>query len=302
MSQNVKTYLGAGFYVLIFGFAYLVLKIALQYEQPLILIGHRYAISFLFIFVLRKLNLVKFQLTWSEFKKLAPIAVFYPLGFSSLQAYALLFVSSSEAGIIQALSPIFTMAIGSLLLGEKSSFMQKVFMLLSVFGVIYIFYNKGVSLHDNLGIGLLLMVFSVVCFSMSHILIRRVSKGFEPMKITYVMIAIAAVVFNTFALGDMWIKGSLHEYFIAFSSFEYIRSVSFLGVFGSVIASVLTNYVLSKIDAFKNSVFINLGTLLTIINGILFLHEEFNTYHLIGSMIIITGVIGVNVRPKHLKA
>lgn len=302
MSQNVKTYLGAGFYVLIFGFAYLVLKIALQYEQPLILIGHRYAISFLFIFVLRKLNLVKFQLTWSEFKKLAPIAVFYPLGFSSLQAYALLFVSSSEAGIIQALSPIFTMAIGSLLLGEKSSFMQKVFMLLSVFGVIYIFYNKGVSLHDNLGIGLLLMVFSVVCFSMSHILIRRVSKGFEPMKITYVMIAIAAVVFNTFALGDMWIKGSLHEYFIAFSSFEYIRSVSFLGVFGSVIASVLTNYVLSKIDAFKNSVFINLGTLLTIINGILFLHEEFNTYHLIGSMMIITGVIGVNVRPKHLKA
>ena len=241
-------------------------------------------------------------MTWSEFKKLAPIAVFYPLAFSSLQAYALLFVSSSEAGIIQALSPIFTMAIGSFLLGEKSSYMQKIFMLLSVFGVIYIFYNKGVSFHDGLGVGLILMLLSVVCFSMSHILIRRMSGRFEPMKITYVMIGIGAIVFNVFALADMGMKGNLHEYFNAFSSFEYIWSIFFLGVFGSVIASVLTNYVLSKIDAFKNSVFINLGTLLTVFNGIVFLHEEFNFYHIIGSLMIITGVIGVNLKPKSLKA
>jgi len=42
------------------------------------------------------------------------------------------------------------------------------------------------------------------------------------------------------------------------------------------------------------SVFSNLATLITILAGILFLHESFRTYHLIGGVMIVMGVIGTN--------
>ena len=42
------------------------------------------------------------------------------------------------------------------------------------------------------------------------------------------------------------------------------------------------------------SVFSNLATLITIFAGVLFLHESFQTYHLIGGVMIVMGVIGTN--------
>lgn len=299
MSHSVKAYLGATLYVLIFGFAFLFLKVALGYAQPLNLLGHRFMISFLSLLVLKAVGVVKFKLTWREFKEIAPLAFFYPVVFSLLQAYGMRYVSSSETGIIQALSPIFTMMIGSVLIGEKSSFLQKIFICLSVFGVIYIFYHKGVSFHENTGMGLFLITISVLAFSMSHVLVRRMAGRHEPMKISFVMVGIAALVFNLFAVIDMGRSGNLGEYFSAFSNLNYVGCIFYLGFFASLITSFLTNYVLSKIDAFKNSVFINLGTLLTIINGILFLNEEFDIYHIIGSVMIIIGVIGVNLKPHY---
>lgn len=42
------------------------------------------------------------------------------------------------------------------------------------------------------------------------------------------------------------------------------------------------------------SVFSNLATLITIIAGVIFLHETIHYYHVVGAMIILVGVIGTN--------
>jgi drug/metabolite transporter (DMT)-like permease len=56
----------------------------------------------------------------------------------------------------------------------------------------------------------------------------------------------------------------------------------------------MTNYVLSKMEASRVGVFVNLGTVVTIIAGIVFLKEEFYYYHVIGSILVIGGVLGAN--------
>lgn len=52
------------------------------------------------------------------------------------------------------------------------------------------------------------------------------------------------------------------------------------------------------------SVFSNLATLITIIAGVIFLHESIYYYHVVGAMIILVGVIGTNYlgsnRSKHI--
>lgn len=52
--------------------------------------------------------------------------------------------------------------------------------------------------------------------------------------------------------------------------------------------------ILSKIEASKMSVFSNLGTVISIIAGVIFLKEEIYYYHILGSILIIIGVIGAN--------
>lgn len=42
------------------------------------------------------------------------------------------------------------------------------------------------------------------------------------------------------------------------------------------------------------SVFSNFATLITILAGVIFLKEEFHLYHLVGTNVIIIGVVGTN--------
>lgn len=57
---------------------------------------------------------------------------------------------------------------------------------------------------------------------------------------------------------------------------------------------MLNNYALSKIEAAKMSVFGNLRTVVAIFAGVFFLKEKIYYYHIIGSIMIILGVIGTN--------
>lgn len=60
----------------------------------------------------------------------------------------------------------------------------------------------------------------------------------------------------------------------------------------------MTNYILSKIEASKMSVFANLGTVITIVAGAVILKENIYYYHVIGSVLIVAGVLGTNFLDK----
>jgi len=61
-----------------------------------------------------------------------------------------------------------------------------------------------------------------------------------------------------------------------------------------LVTSYLSTYALSILPAFQMSVFGNLTTVITIGAGIIFLNESFYFYHIIGTVLIVLGVIGVN--------
>lgn len=46
--------------------------------------------------------------------------------------------------------------------------------------------------------------------------------------------------------------------------------------------------------ASKSTVFANLSTIISIVAGVVFLGEEFYYYHVIGSIMILAGIIGTN--------
>ncbi|WP_246132132.1 EamA family transporter [Paenibacillus hemerocallicola] len=60
-----------------------------------------------------------------------------------------------------------------------------------------------------------------------------------------------------------------------------------MGVVSSLLTAWLSNYILSKMEASRMSVFANLSTIVSMADGAVFLGEEVAVYHGIGSVLII---------------
>lgn len=287
-------YLLAVLNAVIIGLSFLFAKTALDYASPLDTLAFRFASSFLVMSVPAALGWIKLSYRGKPILQALLLASMYPLGFFTLQAYGLQHASSAEGGILYAFTPVVTMIVASLFLKERTTFLQKLSIFLSVFGVMFIFIMKGsgIDLSNLLGISLLLLT----CFAFAGytVLARSLSKQFSPAEITYLMMGIGFVFFLITSVAGHTSAGTLHHIFAPLASGTFIVSVIFLGIVSSLVTALTSNYILSKMEASRMSVFANLSTIVSMTAGALFLGEEITIYHLIGSVLIIAGVIGAN--------
>ena len=288
-----RAYLAALGYTIIIGFVFIFIKIALQTSDPLNILAHRFSLSFLFLYALKKLGLIKISLTKKDYFKLFPLALFFPLLFFGFQHYSLLYISVSEGGIIQATVPFFTLLLATIFLKEYPTKVMFTFLCLCVFGVIYILIHCNAQASAST-LGIILMLLSTLANSAYNVLARKMSKTYSPINLTYAMLTIGMLGFNFLSLVDYIHRGRLKDYFIPFLTPSFLLSILYLSLFSSVLTAILSTYTLSQIEASKMSVFANLATLITIFSGILIFDESLQLYHLIGACFILVGVIGTN--------
>lgn len=293
-----SVYIAAISYAFITGLSFLFTKKALEVGGPLDILSYRFTASFLVVLITVIFGWAKVDYNKEKVKKILPIALLYPLSFFAFQTFGLQNATSSEAGILLAASPVFTMVLAEYFLKEKSSMMQKASIILSVSGVIYISIMKGSNLDINNMKGIILLLLSALSFSGYSIMARGVREEFTSIELSYMMITISFICFNILSIGEGLIAGNLGSYFLPLKSPQFIISILYLGILSTLLTSTLTNYVLSKIEASKMSVFSNLGTVISIVAGVVFLKEEIFYYHIIGSVLIILGVLGANFLGK----
>jgi len=295
LHSNKPAYLAIIIYSLIVGLSFLFVKLALTVSNPLDSLAHRFTLSLAAATVPLLFGWIKLTIKWREIWPLLPLALFYPAMFFAFQAYGLQYTSSAEAGIIHATVPIFTMLAAAYFLKERTTIMQRLSTLLSVFGVIFIFAMKGTSFDITNVQGSLLIALSAVSIAGYSVMARRLSQKIKLMDMTYVMTAIGFIFFNALSIGKHVKEGTLLHYFEPFSSPVFALSMLYLGILSSLVSSLLSNYALSKLEASKVSVFNHLATLVSIIGGFVFLGERLAYYHFIGAAIIMIGVIGTNI-------
>lgn len=297
INKDLKnTYSFAVLYAVIMGLSFLFVKIALNYSDPLNILAHRFTFAFLFIFLLKVLGVVKINVNKSDVLKILPLSIFYPAMFFAFQTFGLANMPSSEAGIILATVPVFTLILATIFLKERTTTFQKISILLSVAGVIYIMYSKGIDFKSSNFKGIILITFSAISLASYNVLARVKTKEFKTLELTYVMTFVGFITFNILSIIDNISKGTMNLYFTPLTNINFILAMIYLGILSSVITSLLSNYVLSKIDASKMSVFANLGTVITIFAGVLILNEDLFYYHIIGTIMIILGILGTNMK------
>ena len=296
MNEKTKAYLAAVSFSTIIGFSFLFTKVALGFASPLTNLAHRYTVAALVLFILQQTKVIQVKLTKEDVLSILPMSLFYPLLFFMFQSFALQYISSSEAGILQALVPIITLILASVFLKEKTTFIQKFFLCLSVAGVIYIFLSKGANLGVETGIlGFMLMLGSVFSNAINNILSKYKGGQYRAIDLTVVVILVGFLVFNSLSLVTHFLSGNLMSYFEPLGHLSYLISILYLGILASIITASLSIYAIVRLGASIVSVFGNLGTVLTIVAGAVFLHEPIYAYHIIGASLIIGGILGMNM-------
>ncbi|WP_421535910.1 DMT family transporter [Priestia sp. D3YE.R1] len=294
MTEKGKAYIAAIAYAFIIGLSFMFVKMTLEVATPLDTLAHRFTIAFVVatIFILFSKN--KLKISWKDIVQILPLALLYPILFFAFQVFGLARTSSSQAGIIQATVPIFTLVLAILILKEKAKRAQLVSISLSVLGVIYLLVMSGSGAEAANLVGSVFIIISAITNAFYNVLARKLTQRYSLLTITYIMTLFGFVAFNIMALGSHVIQGTTSEFFQPFSHLNFVLAILYLGILSSLGTSYLSNFALSKIEAAQMSVFSNVATLITIIAGVLFLQEAFHFYHLIGGIMIIIGVVGAN--------
>lgn len=302
MTPNARSitlaYLCAVLNACIIGFSYSSTKYAVEGLGSFDTLAWRFGIAFLvysiFLSILGKIP----KITFRAIVRLAPLALFYPLGFFTFQSCGLLYISSIEAGIMSACAPVLTALLAAFFIREKTGFKQYIAIAVSVFGVIYISLHKtdtGMDLfekHHLLGLFLILLS----CFATAgYTIINRVLiRSFEASEISFILMLVGAVVFIPIAFGYHCIEGTQAEFFRPVFEPEFLLPIAYLSLFASLLTSYLASVVLKQLPSSRLSVFLNLSTVVSIFAGYFFLHEEIRYYHVLGTTLILLGVFGTN--------
>ncbi|OMC83558.1 DMT family transporter [Viridibacillus sp. FSL H8-0123] len=294
MKEMRKAYIAAIIYALIIGLSFMFVKIALTVASPLETLAHRFTVAWIVATIFLLFSKNKLQIGWKDLQIILPLALLYPILFFAFQVFGLARTSSSEAGIIQATIPIFTLLLASIILKENTSFKQLICVSLSVLGVIFIFMMNGVGTAKVSFIGSGFILLSAITSALYNVFARKLTQQYSLFTLTYIMTLFGFIGFNGIAISMNVVNGTTKQFFQPFMHLDFVLAIVYLGILSSLITSFLSNYALSKMAASKMSVFSNVATLITILAGVLFLQEEFHYYHLVGALVIIIGVIGTN--------
>jgi len=265
----------------------------------------RFLMSFVFMWLMKVIGIIKIKIGVKDFflknerrpymKSILLAALFEPVLYMLFETVGISLSTDITTAVILSLSPIASCVAESLILKEKNSLLQKLFLGLVILGVIYIALNSGTRGGSDSPLGILFLVAAVLCGSLFGVFSRMSSKNFTSMEITYVSAMLGTLIFNAVNVFLHIIRGDILNYFAPYFDLQNIIGFVFLAILSTVVATGFNNYCLSKMQLSTMAAFSGVSTFVTIIIGVIFRDERIHYYHLIGLTLILVRMVGVSV-------
>lgn len=289
----------------IFGFSFIFSKLALQVAVPSVLIAARFILAFITLNVIaffgrrivvgkgEKGNrpLVSFSLKGKPLRNILLLALFQPILYFFFESYGIVYTSSAFAGTIIAVIPVAGIAADLLIMHSKVSARQVICAVLSAVGVAIT--TIGAEGMKSSVFGLLLLLGAVCAGALFYVFSKKTGDHFNALEQTYVMFAAGSVVYTVFAL--IQCRGAYREQILLpLQEPVFLMALLYLAVLSSVAAFIFLNYGTVRVSVSEAAMFANLTTVISIAAGVVFLHESFTPFQMVGAVVIIASVYGAN--------
>lgn len=263
----------------------------------------RFLMSFAVLFVLKQTKVLKINVGIKDvfkntkyhkhIKNLLAAAIFEPVLYMLFETLGITMTTGITAAVLLSLSPISSCICEEIFLKEKSTRLQKLFLLIGIVGVVYIALNTGSKEGKDTPLGILFIVLAVVCGSLFLAFSRKSSKEFSSFEITYFSCMLGAAVFNVVNVVRHIAKGDITGYFAPYFNLENMIGFVFLAVLSTIVATSMNNYAMSKVQLSTASAFGGVSTFVTVLIGVV-CGEKLYGFHILGFLLILIRMIGVS--------
>mgnify|MGYP001302882593 FL=1 len=271
---------------LIWGSTWLVIRLGMESLTPFVSAGVRFTIASSVILLVMKIRSIPLIFDGSAMK-------IYLVGgfFSFLIPFGLVywgqqFISSGLASVLFAVYPFSVAVVAHFTLHDEKLKKTKIIgMLVGFIGIIVIF-SDSFAIRFNLMefFGMAAVVGSGIIQSFVVVLIKKEGKHLNPFSMNLVPMAIAAIGFLA--------AGLLIED-VGRNRFDLIglSSVFYLGIFGSIVTFTTYYWLLKKVSVLLMSLIAFITPIIALILGWMVYDEKLTVFHLIGSILVLTGLL-----------
>jgi drug/metabolite transporter (DMT)-like permease len=188
--------------------------------------------------------------------------------------------------------PIVATVLAAIFVNEKLHWKNITGIVIGFIGIIFLI-TKGEILsitHFRFSTGDLWMVAAGICFGTYNVFVRKKPVGISNNSFLLVLFAIGAIILFPFSIYE--------SYYIqpVVYNMHFLYIILYLGIGNSTIAYFLWNSAIHKLGASKTALFGTLIPLLSSIEAVWLLNEQFNNFQIISGLIIISGIV-INTWP-----
>lgn len=263
------------------GSLYVVAKYALAAFPPVTVATLRCLISVVLLYFLLKVSKRGRKVDREDRKYFLIIGCIGYFFSVTLQLMGTSRLDASLASLINSLNPIVLPVMAVIILKEKLTVKRILSVIIAVTGV-YIILGVRSSSLDFLGV--LCSLSSVFLWSLSSVLIRKISGKYDPIQISLLGMS-AALCLNIPV--SLWELSTTDWTF----STTAVLAVIYMAVFCTAVAHTLWNKSLQLLSAGSCSMFYVLQPLNSSILGVVILHEKLSRNFILGAVIIAIGIL-----------
>lgn len=269
--------------MLLWASSFVALKLAFVHFHPMVVIAGRMTVASLaFLFLLPHFKNIRIR--HQDLKLLGLMALCEPCLYFIFEALALKNTSASQAAVITTMLPILVSVASAFLLAEKFSIQSVIGLLLAMAGALSLSITgeNNAQAPDPL-LGNFYEFLAMVCATFYTIAIKKLSSRYSPLFLTAVQAWIGALFFLPILLLP---NVPFPQEFLPFPT----AAIIYLGLAVTILAYGSYNYALSKMDAGKAAIYVNLIPLFTMLLGWLILGETFSLFQYCSGFVIFLGV------------
>ncbi|MGH2523561.1 MAG: DMT family transporter [Anaerolineales bacterium] len=278
---------------LVWGSSFLWIKLAVQEIGPFTLVAFRLLFGLVGLLVVMRLYKQSFP---RERKVL--LAYLFMGAFNTAIPFTLISwgetrIDSGLASILNGTVPLFTIVIAHFWLHDEKITLPRLAGLLAGFIGVVVLMSRDLSstgLTGNLW-GQAAVVVGSICYAIAITFSRRHLRGQPPVVQSTMILLLADAM--------MWLVTPLVESPVRLPALPLTWfAIAWLGLLGSCLAYLLFFYLINAWGPTRASLVTYVFPVIGLILGILFLRETPDWRLLVGSLLIVAGIVIVNLRPR----
>lgn len=281
---------------ILFGLGYFFTRMGMQVvdQDSIKLLSFRFSLAAVALSLLILLRVKKVHYKGGSIWLIFLCGLFNPLISQVLEVTSTSYAPTSQIYMYNSLLPIVMILFSAVINHEYPTKKQLLFSCVTVLGV-FIARLTDTRTTGMTPIGLTLISACIIAVSINRALVRRATASFGAFEIVYLTTWMGAIGFTTASLSQHVLAGApLLEFFAPLQNHHFVISILYLGFGAACAAFLLMTYASANLPYAVYSSTCTISTVVGILAGVLLLRETFQVQEIVGTAVILIGVIGVS--------